>query len=514
MNLPALIKLLSQPAAFPFPVDAVVVHQTHISAVFLAGAFAYKVKKPVDFGFLDFSTLEKRRHFCEEEVRLNRRLAPEVYLGVVPVTAAGVEAAGDVVDWAVKMQRLPEAATFADQLLKGTLDAAQVRMLAARLAAFHRTAERSVAIADKACFAAVAKNVRQIYTQSTGQVGLTVSQAVFDRLQALSEGQLATHRALIEQRAEQGIPCDCHGDLHLDHVYHFPERIPPGDLVIVDCIEFTERFRHIDPVADMAFPVMDFAFYNRRDLGAAFADSYFAAADDAGGRPLLPLYTAYRATVRGSVRGMKLAEKEVSAAERAVDLQEARAHWLVGLGALEEPPRRPTLLLIAGLPGTGKSSLARAVADRAGFQVIRSDEVRKVLTTADERYSPAATARTYAECQRRAEELLFAGQRVLVDANFRVEAQRQAFLDAGRRWGVPALLCVCQADATVIQQRLAARRGDVSDADWQVYQQVAQEWEPPQAAHVIDTSGALDAGVAQVMRVLEAEHLAGPIGQG
>ena len=508
MDLPQLIDLLSRPTAYPFAVEKVTVHQTHISAVFLAGAFAYKIKKPVDFGFLDFSTLEKRRHFCEEEVRLNRRLAGAVYLGVVPVTAAGVEGAGAVIDWAVKMQRLPEEANFADHLLKGTLDRKLVEEVAAKLAAFHRSAERSPAIAAKARFAEVAQNVREIYTRSLPHIGLTVSQPVFERVQALHETQLAAHAALVDQRADAGKPCDCHGDLHLDHVYHFPDRTPPGDLVIVDCIEFTERFRHIDPVADMAFAVMDFAFYGRRDLGQAFVDAYFDAAGDAEGRMLLPLYTAYRATVRGSVEGMKLAEKEVPAAERARDLEHARARWLVALGVLEAPARRPALLLTAGLPGTGKSSLARAVAAAAGFQVIRSDVVRKELSATGDLYAPEMTARTYAECQRRAEKLLFAGQRVLVDANFRLAAQREAFLDLARRWGVPAVLGVCQADAAVIQQRLAARRGDASDADWQVYQQVAGEWEEAgSAAHVIDTNGPTESALARVQAILAGAGL-------
>ncbi len=164
---------------------------------------------------------------------------------------------------------------------------------------------------------------------------------------------------------------DCHGDLHLDHVYFFPQRPPPDDLVIIDCIEFNERFRFIDPVADLAFPAMDFAFLGRRDLARCFSDAYFNAAGDDEGRALLPLYTAYRATVRGTMEGLLLAEKEVPEAERVPALTRARAHWLLALTELEAPAQKPCLLLVAGLPGTGKSRLAQALADSAGFHVVR-----------------------------------------------------------------------------------------------------------------------------------------------
>jgi predicted kinase len=286
------------------------------------------------------------------------------------------------------------------------------------------------------------------------------------------------------------VPRDGHGDLRLDHIYLFPERAPPGDLVIIDCIEFNDRFRCADPVADIAFPVMDLARRGRRDLAAAFANAYFRAAGDAEGRALLPFYTAYRAAVRGKVEGMELSEPEVPEAERAAALVRARAHWLLALGELEEPSRRPCLVLVGGLPGTGKTTLARGLAGRAGFEVVRSDLVRKQLaglgpgqgaaaTFEAGIYAPAWTERTYAECLRRAEGLLFEGRRVLVDASFRTEASRRLFLESAARWGVPARLLLCHAGPEVVRGRLEHRRDDASDADWEIYLQAAARWEEP-----------------------------------
>jgi uncharacterized protein len=320
MDLRRLIDALSDPAAYPGPVDRVEVRQTHISVVFLASEHAYKVKKPVSLGFLDFSTLDRRHHFCLEEVRLNRRLAPDVYLGVVPVvlspTGPRFEGPGEPVEWAVKMRRLPDAATLREGVRRGTVGAEVVVALAGRVAAFHRAAEAGERIAVFGRFDAVAQEVRAVFERARPSIGRAGSESVFARVRALVEEELARRRTLIEARAARGMPRDGHGDLRLDHVYHFPDRPPPGDLVVIDCIEFSERLRAIDPVADMAFLAMDLTAEGRRDLRRAFADAYFDAAGDGDGRELLPLYAAYRAAVRGMVDGLLLAEPEVPTAER------------------------------------------------------------------------------------------------------------------------------------------------------------------------------------------------------
>ena len=526
MELPRLIEALTNPAAYPHPVDTVEVRQTHISVVFLAGAFAYKLKKPVSLGFLDFSTLEKRRHFCHEELTLNRRLADGTYLDVVPVVATPEGPrfgdSGEVIEWAVKMRRLPPDATLLAMLERGEASRELVQAVARRIAAFHRRSETNERITSHGRFESVARNFVDVLARIRPNAG--ISATVFQRIHDLVHADLARLRRLIESRADHGKNRHGHGDLHLDHVYVFPDREPPADLVIVDCIEFHEQFRCLDPVADMAFVVMDLTFRGRRDLARAFAETYFLAAEDDEGWALLPLYTAYRATIRGMVDSVLQSETEVPAAEREAVMERSRAYGLLALGELESPGRRPALVLVAGPPGTGKSTVSAALAGRAGFTVIRSDVVRKELAgvppqepTPPERtgslYSQEATDRTYAECLARAGAVLAEGGRVIVDATFREEHRRLAFHDAARRFGVPFVMLCCEASPATIRPRLASRRDDPSDADWNTYQQHAATWQEPgpeirRVLHTITTDGLPEAVSELALQALCQSDLA------
>lgn len=527
-DLSDVIRALSDPRAFPFAVDHVQVRQTHISAVFLAGPLAYKLKKPIKLPFLDFSTLEQRRFFCHEEVRVNRRLAPDVYLQVVPVAQQGdrlgFEQPGAIVDWAVKMARLPDEATVSARLQRHELSSRDVIRLAERIATFHAKAVRDQTGTRAARFERIAREVRDNLTAAEQHVGRTITDPVLRRLRTATEHALEDLRPIIERRAFAGFTRELHGDLHLDHIYLFPDRPPPNDVVIIDAIEFNESFRWIDVVSDMAFCVMDFAFHGRRDWAGLFANEYFFRTNDFEGRRLLPLYVSYRAAVRAKVEGITACEPEVALAQQIAAARHARAHWLIALGELEPPTKRPALLLVSGLPGTGKSTVARGLSAAAGFQILRTDVIRKELAAAQDfaataagidegLYAPEWTERTYAECLRRAGEALRDGGRVIVDATFLQDSRRQQFAELADGLGVPMVWLICQTSSDVARQRLETRQGDASDANWTVYQHAAARWEVPSAAlqrraRSVDSTDTPDAVTARALATLREEGLA------
>ena len=539
--LDALIRALQSPSAYAHRAGDVEVIHTHASVVFLAGDFAYKVKKPVDLGFLDFTTLERRRHFCHEEVRLNRRLARDVYLGVVPITAreerhpsegAGgspralrVGGEGAVVEYAVKMRRLPAHATMLELVRRGRLTHRMTERVAERIARFHDAAGRGPEVSAFGSWRTVARNALENLRQTRSHVGRTVSPEVFERASRLTRDALRRYRPTIEARCLRGVPRDAHGDLHLDHVYFLPDRSPPDDLVVIDCIEFNRRFRFADPIADVAFLAMDLTFRDRRDAARALLEGYFRVRRDQEGEDLVAFYISYRSLVRAKVRGLTAGDASVPLRARRDAVHEARGHWLLALGELETAGRRPGLVLVGGLPGSGKSTLASGLAKEAGFVVVASDRVRKRLAGLDELapatasfgeglYTESWTRRTYAACFREAARHLCLGRRVVVDATFREELWRERFLDLARRLGVRHVLLRCSAEPDVIRRRMERRRPGPSDADWEIHLAAAGRWETlseraAERTRNVDVGGTPSQSVARALEELSRIGLAG-----
>ncbi len=522
-SLEEVVQDLSRSCAFPVSVDQVTVKQTHISVVFLGGGFVYKIKKPVKLPFLDFSTVELRRHFCEEEVRVNQPWAPGVYLSVVPVTrdADGLrfEGSGTAVDWAVKMRRLPESATLRSRLQNGQLEHTDLDRVAHRIAAIHRQASSVVADHASTAHAEFHRCWTENWDFARSLNADVIDPHVLQRLLVLSDEWMQRYELMLTHRAVDGMIKDVHGDLRLEHVFLFPERAAPGDIVIIDGIEFSESLRRIDVIADIAFLVMELSFCGQRDLARDFAAVYLSETDDDTGCSVLPLFTAYRSAVRGKVAAILGTEPEIPPHERDAAIARSRAHWLWCLSELEEPDRRPALVLVSGLPGTGKSTLSRLLVDNVQFDVLRSDVIRKEIFTnsvavgeGTGMYSEANTQRIYDVCRSRAQARLLAGGRVIVDATFQREANRRQFLQLAIDCGVRAVWLECAAPPDVIRGRLETRYADASDADWSVYELVRKQWEPAsdftqRFRAIVESGDDADSAFKSACGVLKAQGL-------
>jgi hypothetical protein len=470
-------------------VERVDLVQTHISYVFLAGDFVYKVKKPVDLGFLDFTTLDKRRHFCQEEMRLNRRLCPGIYLDVVPVAyvegKVAVDATGTVVDYAVKMKRLPEERMIGHLLERDAVTPEMVRALARRLAEFHASAETGPEIEPFGSLETVAGNWRENFEQTEPYVGRTITARQFRETREYVEGFLAQEKDLFEARVRGGRVRDCHGDLRVEAVCF------QDGICIFDCIEFNERFRYSDVAADLAFLAMDLDFRGRPAMSDELVGLYLEMSGDSTLPLVLGFYKCYRAYVRGKVEGFLLDAPEVPADQKAAARGRARAFFRLAYGYARR--RTPcTLINMAGLSGTGKSFLANALAARLGAVVISSDVVRKRLAGVEpterhiepwERgiYAPELTERTYEAMLEKAEPHLERGRPVILDATYLLRRYRQAARDLARRRGACYLAVECLAEESLARERLARRPEDpwtASDGRWEIFAVQRERFEP------------------------------------
>jgi aminoglycoside phosphotransferase family enzyme/predicted kinase len=525
MNLETILRDLLDPLAHPRVARPPVLVQTHASAVILAGDDVYKLKKPVDLGFLDYSTLARRQAMCAAEVALNQRLAPGVYVGVVPITERDGRAVlggeGEPIEYAVHMRRLSEEATLSAHVRRGPVDAAVLERVGRTIARFHAGARRGPDVSRWAEFELVRDNCRDNFTSLAPHAGSVAPVEELLRLRLETEAELDLQRARIEHRAAHDVPCETHGDLRLEHVYLLDE----SRIAIIDCIEFSPRYSCADPIADIAFLAMDLRAHGAWPEARALLAAYFDECGDDDGRALVPLYIAYRSGVRAKVRALQANAAAIPAHQRQIALQLARAHVQLAVGELAPAGERPCLVFVGGLPGTGKSVLSSGLAASAEFVWLRADAIRKELAgldplasgRADVRsgiYTPEWNERTYAECLARAKTALYAGRRVLVDASFKDEVRRRACVEAARDWGVPALFLECTSSPDLVRGRLAARVNDPSDADWSIYEHVRRTWEPlgPRTAALhatIDTSGSREDSLRHALAALEAAGLCG-----
>ena len=472
-SIPPMIAALLRPEAYWHPADGIKLHETHISWVILAGPFAYKIKKPVDFGFLDFTTRERRLADCADEIRLNRRLCPDVYLGIVDVVERDgghfIGAAGRPVEPAVWMRRLPERGMLPAMLARQAVGPQLVRRLARQLAEFHAVAATGPGVDEYGSLATVRANWDENSAQTVRFVGRTIPPAIHARILGFVERFLADNRELLERRVAGGRIREGHGDLHAGSICVEGRRVH-----LFDCLEFAPRFRCSDVAAEVAFLAMDLDHYGRADLAADFVDEYVRRSGDADLPRLLDFYKCYRAYVRGKVTGLRLDEPGLSSEHQSAVESEGRAYfdlaWAYagGLGG-------PTIVVTMGLPASGKTTLARGLARHLGLVHLSSDVVRKSLAglrPTDRRvaafgrgiYGQSMTRRTYATIRRQAQRWLQRGCSVVVDATFGQVAERDAIRRAAARSGARLCVLVCQVDQATIRRRLAARETDFLNA--------------------------------------------------
>jgi aminoglycoside phosphotransferase family enzyme len=325
MDISSLQKALLNPAIYPDLPKAVKLIETHISLLFLTGNHVYKVKKPVDFGFLDFTSLEKRRYFCEQEVILNRRLSPDIYLGVVKITRdrerLSLEGRGEVEEYAVKMKQIPEQRLMDKLLEKGQVNQGMMEALSEKLVRFYSSADTSETIKSFGRPERVRQDTDENFEQTQKYVDVVIPKRNFEEIRRNTNKFFRTQEKLFLRRIASDRIRDCHGDLRLEHIFWGKE------ISIFDCIEFNERFRYTDVAADMAFLAMDLDYHGREDLSEHLIQAYIEKSGDQGLLFMLNFYKCYRAYVRGKVESFRLDDLNIPEKEKKEALKRAEKYF-------------------------------------------------------------------------------------------------------------------------------------------------------------------------------------------
>ena len=470
-----LVAALADPARFGPACASVAVLETHISYVLLTGLHAYKLKKAVDLGFLDFTTLEARRFFCEQELKLNRRLAPALYLDVVAITGTlddpVIGGNGPVLEYAVKMREFPQDALASRVLARDELGAADIDTLAAKVAAFHAASDRAPADGPFGTPEGILRVALANFAALRSAPAAPAEQRAIAALEAWTRNEHAARSAEFHERRRQGFVRECHGDLHLGNI-----AVIDGEITIFDCIEFNDAMRWIDVMSEVAFTAMDLQDRGHPALAHRFVNAYVEITGDFAGLAVLRFYLVYRALVRAKIallRALQLPAGEARAALHA----ERDGYVRLAEGYARSPA--PAIVITHGITGCGKTTLSQALLEQVGAIRIRTDVERKRLhglaptarsdaTTARALYSSDATRRTYDHALRLAAGVAAAGFVTIVDGTFLRRWQRDGFRALAAELGIPFVVVAFAATEATLRQRVAerARRGtDASDAD-------------------------------------------------
>jgi len=461
-----LVQALLNPGCYDHPLEAVTVMETHISWVLLAGDFAYKLKKAVNFGFLDFSTLEKRRFYCSEELRLNRRFAPDLYLEVVAISGSPeqpqLNGRGEVLEYAVRMRQFPQAGLLSRIADNHQLAAGHVDEIITLVAGMHAQAGREVTDPDAGSPADIRHWVDENFTHIRRSHLEPLQQRQLDELESWCRETFTVRRDLLALRRQDGYVRECHGDLHLGNLALVNQRITP-----FDCLEFNPRLRWIDVISEVAFLAMDIEERGYPVLANRFLNGYLQHTGDYAGMRLLNYYLVYRALVRAKVAVLRSAQSDLDAAGQAAAREEFAAY--MALAVQYASPRPRAVIITHGVSGSGKSWWSERLSGQLGAIRVRSDVERKRLfgyrpdaATASGIdagiYTADAGVRTYAVLAGLAQDVIDAGFPVIVDATFLKRVERDRFKDLAGKLGVPCIVLHCEATAGVLQARLHERQ--------------------------------------------------------
>ncbi len=495
---PYRIESLRNPDVFPGEGAEVVLIQTHLSVVCVVGDFAWKLKKAISLPFANFSSLEKRKHFCEEELRLNRRLCLDIYLDVVPLRrdkdgalSFVPNAKGDIVDYAVHMKRLPADRMLDVRLENNAVTPADIESIARKMVVFHAEADRGEETRERGDPRKLREFALANFDETRERAGSGDAEGLFPfglhkSLEKRTRKDFERHLETLIERSESGHVIDGHGDLHARNI------CLTDPVAIYDCIEFEPGFRCGDVATEHAFLVMDLRFRGHSELAKAYLDAVVAGTGDAEMRALMPPLVRYRAMVRAKVSAIAAGEEELSADARQEAAETARRYLrLAACSAIEEDG--PWWLMFCGLPASGKSSIAEALARASGgaWAIFSSDRIRKELAGIDptetlpqEYYEPAFSRKTYEELRRRAADATDRSRVVILDANFRGREERALTRDIARAAGARLALLRVDTDEDTIAARLDQRSRDPeseSDADHAVYRKLAAAFERPES---------------------------------
>jgi aminoglycoside phosphotransferase family enzyme/predicted kinase len=502
---PDLLQAMIRPDFYPHKPTSVELVQTHISHVFIAGELVYKVKKAVNFGFLDFTTLEKRKYYCGEELRLNKRLAPSIYLDIIPISINEqnkiiLGLSKNIIDYAVLMKKLPMDRMLKILLNKGEADQNVMDAIAEKIAAFHQVAETGGPINEIGGIDTISHNHDENFAQTQKYINITIPAYQYNFVKDYVNKFLTEKKDLFEKRVANHKIRDCHGDLHLEHICITDE------IIIFDCIEFNERFRFSDVAAEVAFLTMDLDYNGYPQYDDFFVKSYFKYSADTDMLILLNFYRCYYAYVRGKVISFRLDQKDIPHDERSQIKKTAERYFDLAY-TYAANLENPVLILTAGLMGCGKSYQARHLAARLNAKTIRTDVLRKEMLNINPTdryvenfgqgiYSDNISRMTYDKAYELAEAEIKSGKAVIIDASFKRRSERQKARQLAARLDIPFYIIECTCTDKVVKMRLEKRvkeKDNASDGRWEIYVLQKNDFDeinevPPDQYFKVDTS--------------------------